>query len=65
LKKYKIIRRYEDQARPDHVVRTGLTRTEALDHIMSPESSYYACTNVTGLRRTHIFGPWWDEFQEE
>lgn len=61
---YKIIRSYRDQdVKP--MERRGLTLEEAQAHCKDPETSSSTCTSEEGLKRTRMYGPWFDGYEEE
>lgn len=63
---YHIIRFFaEDPAQNRTIIKTGLTLEEAQEHCNDPESSSSTCTNAEGLRRTELYGPWFDGYDLE
>jgi hypothetical protein len=57
---YQVIRFYFRGGR--RVIKTGLTREEAVAHCQNPQTSSSTCTNAVGRRRTAALGPWFDGF---
>lgn len=61
---YKIVRMYQGD-REKETIATGLTLQEARDWCRHPETSWKTCSSPEGKRRTEVFGPWFDGFEEE
>lgn len=64
---YKIIRNYFNQqlAPRRRVVKRGLTLQEAQAHCQDPETSSQTCRKAANVRRTKIYGRWFDGYTEE
>jgi hypothetical protein len=62
---YRIVRMYL-RDRPTHAVRgkSGLTLERAQAHCQDPETSSKTCTSAAGKRRTRLYGPWFDAYEE-
>lgn len=63
-KTYMVIRNFKNSGYKK-VIKTGLTRAEAMAHCSDPETSSSTCTSVEGERRTRQSGPWFDGFTAE
>lgn len=64
---YLIFRNYFDKARAPNrrVIARGLSLEQAQAHCQDPETSSRTCTKAAGKRRTRLYGPWFDGYQEE
>ncbi|MGH9061906.1 MAG: hypothetical protein ACRDZY_20690 [Acidimicrobiales bacterium] len=63
---YKIIRFYmKDNDKNRTVVTSGLTLGQAQAHCHDPETSSSTCTSAEAVARTHMYGPWFDGYEEE
>lgn len=62
---YAIVRHFAAQGLPNKVVRTGLSREEALLHCRDLESSSQTCRGPSGRALTKKKGPWFDGFTRE
>lgn len=60
-----VVRHYFEKGTPNEVIKTGLTLEEAQEHCKNPETSSRTCTSHAGKRRTALFGPWFDSYEEE
>lgn len=63
-KTYKITRGYFNEY-PKEVIRTGLTLRQAQSHCQDPETSSKTCKLPENVRRTEVYGPWFDGYEEE
>lgn len=61
---YKIIRCYLNENKPDRAVKSGLTLEEAQKHCQDPETSWKTATSAKAKRRTRLYGPWHDVYEE-
>ena len=61
---YKIIRCYQDENKPSRTIKTGLTLEEAQKHCHDPETSWKTATSAKAKRRTRLYGPWYDAYEE-
>jgi hypothetical protein len=61
---YKVVRLFFKSDRQT-TVKKGLTLEEARAHCSDPETSWKTCTSFAGLKRTRVYGPWFDAFEEE
>jgi len=59
---FQIIRFFQDK--PQAIIKTGLTREEAINHCNDIETSSETCTEPQGLAMTNKWGNWFDGFQE-
>lgn len=62
---YSIIRFFQEPAKDEEVIDTGLSLDEAKEHCSDDESSSSTCTNEEGEQRTEEFGEWFDGFRGE
>jgi len=62
---YKIVRMYKDSIHLNSVVKRGLTLEQAQAWCQDPETSSSTCTSETGKKRTEMYGPWFDGYEEE
>jgi hypothetical protein len=62
---YKIVRLYRRDLNKREVVKTGLTKEEALDYCTSNDVSSRTCTTRRGGDRTTKFGPWFESYFPE
>ena len=65
MKKYKILRFYQNSRTPARVITQGLSLEEAKAHCSDPETSSSTCKSEKGLEHTREFGPWFDGYDEE
>lgn len=61
---YKIVRMYFE-GRSNRKVKGGLTLEQAQAHCRDPETSSRTATSRAGIRRTEMFGPWFDGYEKE
>jgi hypothetical protein len=62
MEKYKIVRMYQAFGRKSKVIRTNLTKEQALEHCNDIETSSITCTNEKAIKHTQRFGHWFDGF---
>jgi hypothetical protein len=64
---YRIVRMYFDRERAParRTVQVGLTLEEAQAHCKDPETSSNTCKKARGKKRTNVYGPWFDGYEEE
>ena len=61
---YKILRFFRRDKRTQ-IIRSGLTLEEARAHCDDPDTSSRYATSSAAKRRTRLFGPWFDGYEEE
>jgi hypothetical protein len=64
VRTYKVTRFFH-HGKPNRVVKRGLTLEEAQEHCSDPETSSSTALGTTALKRTKLFGPWFDEYEME
>jgi len=62
---YKIVRHFFNETWPNKTIQKGLTLEEAQAWCNNPETSSNTCTNPEGMKRTELFGAWYDGFYRE
>lgn len=62
-KKYMIVRFYSNGYK--RIIRTNLTKDEAMEHCKDPETNSKTCTSRQGKRRTASKGAWFDGWTEQ
>lgn len=64
---YRIIRMYQnrDTAPARRIIKSGLTLEQAQAHCGDPETSSRTCKKAANIRRTKIYGPWFDGYEEQ
>lgn len=62
---YKIIRYYAKKDKPNEVIKTGLTLTQAQEHCSNPETSSHTAESKAAKNRTIFFGEWFDGYVRE
>jgi hypothetical protein len=62
---YRIVRMYQDPSIVSEWIDTGLTLEEAQAHCKDPETSSKTATNPRLVTLTHLFGDWFDGYEEE
>lgn len=61
---YRIVRMYYRSNHLRRVIKSGLTLAQAQKHCQDPETSSRTCTKAAGKRRTRLYGPWFDGYEE-
>ena len=61
---FKVLRFYKDTA-TQKVLKTGLTRDEAVEHCSDDESSSETCSTYENILHARQHGPWFDGFAKE
>lgn len=61
---YKIVRMYFSSDISNRTIKSGLTLKEAQDHCKDPETSWKTATKYRARKRTEMYGPWFDSYQE-
>jgi len=64
MKKYKIIRMYQAFWKKSKIIKTGLSKKDALKHCNDIQTSSSTCTNEEGIKHTQKNGHWFDGFTE-
>jgi hypothetical protein len=64
MKTYKIVRHYFRNNKK-RVIETGLTLEQAQEHCHNRETSSYTATSSAAIRRTRLYGPWFDGYSED
>lgn len=64
MSKYKIIRNFQKGAQKQ-VLLTNLSLKEAQEHCEDPETSSSTCQSEENTKRTELYGPWFDSYQEQ
>jgi hypothetical protein len=59
---YRIIRHYFKRGK--RIIKRGLTLEEAQRHCKDPETSSRTCTLAKNVRRTRMYGDWFDGYEE-
>jgi hypothetical protein len=59
---YKIVRMFVN--RNNRTIKTGLTLEQAQTYCQDPLASSRTCQKAAGKRRTKLYGPWFDGYQE-
>ena len=62
MERYRIVRMYQAFGRKSKVIRTNLTKEQALKHCNDIETSSSTCTNASGIARTKNKGAWFDGY---
>lgn len=62
---YRIIRMYQNPSMSSECIDTGLTLEEAQAHCKDPETSSKTATDSRLVTLTHLFGDWFDGYEEE
>ena len=62
---YRIIRMYAHPSMSSEWIDTGLTLEEAQAHCKDPETSSKTATSPSLTNLTHLFGDWFDGYEEE
>lgn len=62
---YHILRMYRDHPERNRRVKTGLSLEEAQAYCKNPETSSQTCKESRNLRRTKVWGPWFDAYGED
>lgn len=62
---YEVVRFYQDDARGEVILVTGVTLEEAQAHCNDPETSYMTATAPNAVRRMRMHGPWFDGYRAE
>ena len=65
MKTYRIIRMYANPSMSSEWIDTGLTLEEAQEHCKDPETSSKTATSPSLTTLTHLFGEWFDGYEEE
>jgi hypothetical protein len=63
-KNYKIIRFYQSFMKSNKIIKTGLSKKDALKHCNDIQTSSSTCTNEDGIKHTKKNGHWFDGFIE-
>lgn len=61
--KYKIVRMFLVGTR--RTIKRGLTLLEAQTHCQNPETSSSTCRKPVNVRRTKLYGSWFDGYEKE
>ncbi len=64
---YRVVRMYQNPNKPTRAVRGmgGLYLSEVQAHCSDPETSSKTCTLPVNVRRTRLYGPWFDGYEED
>ena len=62
---YRIVRMYAHPSMSSEWIDTGLTLEEAQAHCKDPETSSKTATSPSLTNLTHLFGDWFDGYEEE
>ena len=62
---YRIVRMYQNPSIVSEWIDTGLTLEEAQEHCKDPETSSRTATSLILTKLTHLFGEWFDGYEEE
>lgn len=65
MKRYRIMRYFQRDGIGPHLISYGLSLEEAQAHCNNPETSSSTCTHEMGVKRTELWGPWFDGYEEE
>jgi hypothetical protein len=65
MKTYRIVRMYAHPSMSSEWIDTGLTLEEAKEHCKDPETSSKTATAPQLVNLTHLFGDWFDGYEEE
>tara|TARA_R110002096_G_scaffold416485_2_gene619010 strand:- start:636 stop:830 length:195 start_codon:yes stop_codon:yes gene_type:complete len=60
---YKIIRMYKEENINNRTIKTGLTLAQAQKHCNDVETSSSTCKKAVNIKRTDIYGQWFDGFE--
>jgi len=63
-KNYKIIRFYQSFRKANKIIKTGLSKKDAMKHCNDIQTSSSTCTNEDGIKHTQKNGHWFDGFIE-
>lgn len=62
---YNIVRMYQDPNIKNEIIQTGLTLQEAQTWCTDPQTSSRTATTAEALRRTLLYGEWFDGYTQE
>ena len=65
METYSVFRFYADESRDAVLLESGLTLEQAQAHCGDPETSSETATVPGAVRRTALFGPWFDGYRAE
>jgi hypothetical protein len=64
MTKYRVVRFYFDAGVSRRAIKTNISLKEAKAWCRDPETSSKTATGSAAIRRTRLFGQWFDAFEE-
>ena len=64
MRHYNIVRFYRDSPIRRRIIKERVTLEEAQAHCKDPETSSSTCKLSWNKRRTRLYGPWFDGYEE-
>jgi hypothetical protein len=61
---YKIVRMFQRSDIPRRTIKTGLTLEQAQAHCQDPETSSSTAKGYKARKRSEMYGPWFDGYEE-
>ena len=61
---YKIVRMFQNSDLRSRIIKTGLTLEQAQEHCRDPETSSSTAKGSKARKRTEVYGPWFDGYEE-